>query len=164
MPSRCSKAGVEIVVEFYYYISRRGIYLLTWFEARVSKLLKTSGNGVLWNHQLALEIQHHQFKDLSHIVSSCWYLPGSFSYCLIFIWSLLCTTFLHFYWERRICKNNIIPLYFKIDCFPFLLQQIIFEIENLFLGIDITSSGRQPWADFVLDLREQIQTYETNRG
>ena len=25
-----------------------------------------------------------------------------------------------------------------------VFQQIIFEIENLFLGIDITSSGRQP--------------------
>ena len=116
-------------------------------------------------YQHALEIQNHDTYLAPFL--TVWYS------CMV----LVLYYFLYFYRERRISMQeywvcniyaigNIIPLYSKKDCCPFLLilQQIIFEIENLFLGIDITSSGRQPWADFVLDLREQIQTYETNRG
>ena len=100
-------------------------------------------------------------RDLRHVFQNCW-RPRGMGYFESYQHALEIQnhdTYLapfHTVWYSFM----VLVLYY----FFVLLQQIIFEIENLFLGIDITSSGRQPWADFVLDLREQIQTYETNRG
>ena len=76
------------------------------------------GMGYFESYQHALEIQNHEFKDPLHIFSSCWYLPGSFSYCLAFMHGpcfvlLFCSTSTNYIWNRKPVSSDRYNLLWK---------------------------------------------------